>query len=409
MKAGASEFLAKPWGAAEVWRAVDRALQGRRLMCEAPPGTLEGRGAGGRLTGRGRAMQEVYKQVGLVAEHDEPVLILGETGTGKELVARMIHQHSRRQGGPFLALNCAAVPEGLLENELFGHERGAFTGASRPHAGVFERACRGTLLLDEIADLPLRLQGKLLRVLQQGEVQRLGGREAIPVDVRILAATNQALEGAIRAGAFREDLYYRLRVVSLPVPPLRERREDIPELAEYFLARYTPPGAARPALEAAALQKLQAHAWPGNVRELENVIRQALVAAKGLAILAMDVLLGEPVQAAGAGPLGRCPDYQTVPAQGDSGRVGLPGSVPEQSLEEQLDLVLERWLAERVGDAPRPAGVPLADQVKGKLLKAALRVARGNQVQAARWLGISRSTLHQWMKRYGLHDHPDCS
>ena len=354
-------------------------------------------------------MQELYKQIGLVAENDEPVLILGETGTGKELVARMIHQHSRRQDSPFLALNCAAVPESLLENELFGHEKGAFTGASQQHAGVFERAHHSTLLLDEIADMPLRFQSKILRVLQQGEVQRLGGSETIPVDVRILAATNQVPEAAIRAGAFREDLYYRLRVVSLRVPPLHERREDIPELAEYFIARYTPPAAARPALEAAALEKLQAHTWPGNVRELENIIRQALVAAKGQAILATDILLGEPVQAAGAGPPGRGPDDPTVPTQGDSGRVGMAGSVPEQSLEEQLDLVLEQWLAARVSSVPQPAGLTMADQIKGKLLKAALRVAQGNQVQAARWLGVSRSTLRQWMKKHGLDNHSEGS
>ena len=388
MQAGASDFLAQPWDAAQLWQAMDRAVKGRGLMCETlqAPCTLEGGCAGGRLLGRSRAMQELYKQIGLVAEHDEPVLIVGETGTGKELVARLIHQHSRRQGGPFLALNCAAVPESLLENELFGHERGAFTGASRQHAGVFERAYRGTLLLDEIADMPLRLQSKILRVLQRGEVQRLGGSGTILVDVRILAATNQALEAAIRAGAFREDLYYRLRVVSLQVPPLRERREDIPELAEYFIACYTPPGAARPALEAAALEKLQAHPWPGNVRELENVIRQALVAAKGQAILATDILLGEPVQAARAGP---------------------PSSVPEQSIEEQLDLVLEQWFAARVRSTRQPAGLTLAEQIEGKLLKAALRVPQGNQVQAAHWLGVSRSTLRQWMKKHGLDHHSE--
>ncbi len=276
MKRGAYEYLVKPLDAAQLQQVVAQALEIRRLM-HVPAIVEEAdrpEDAPDRLIGSGPAMQMVCKQIGRVAPQDVNVLILGESGTGKELVARAIYQHSRRSGGPFLAINCAAIPESLLESELFGYERGAFTGADRRRIGKFEQCHGGTLFLDEVGDMAPGTQAKILRLLQEGHFQRLGGTESISADVRVIAATNQNLDALIEQGRFRKDLYYRLRGVTIHLPPLRERREDIPELAHYFLFRYNRQlGTSVQSISPEALEVLQRYDWPGNVRELQSVIR----------------------------------------------------------------------------------------------------------------------------------------
>src|SRR5262245_28228939 len=249
------------------------------------------------IIGTGRTMQEIYKEIGRVAAKPVNVLICGETGTGKELIARAVYQHSDRANAPFIAINCAAIPDTLLESELFGHERGAFTGAEARRIGRFEQADHGTIFLDEIGDVTLGTQVKLVRVLQEKCVQRLGGKEIIPVDVRVIAATHRDLERAIQQEQFREDLYYRLSVLVMRLPPLRERSEDIPDLVLYFLHKHGGAlGVAAPSIHPDAMEFLQGQPWPGNVRELENVIRKTLLLSAGYTIS------GDHVRAATARP-----------------------------------------------------------------------------------------------------------
>jgi DNA-binding NtrC family response regulator len=323
-------------------------------------------------------MQEVYKEIGRVAGQDVTVLIRGETGTGKEMVARAIWRHSGREHRPFLAINCAAVPEQLLESELFGHERGAFTSADARRIGRFEQADGGTLFLDEIGDMSPSTQVKLLRVLQERVIQRVGGRETIPIEVRVIAATHCRLEEAMARGQFRADLFYRLSGVQLWLPPLRERAEDIPVLAQHFVVTCAvqlgqPPGSLRPD----ALERLQQHTWPGNVRELENVIRRALLEARGFAVSAAQI------EAALA-------DAITAPTSGSPGGQTL-ASLVEGALRE----------AARAGAGKAHAA--LVDAVEAELLRQAMQLAGGNQSRAARWLGLSRLTLREKLQRHGLH------
>src|ERR1022692_60304 len=289
-KLGAYDYPQKPFEMQELISLLHRAVEAGRLMREPvtlPDAPVESRTA---LVGNSRVMQEVYKGIGRVAAKPVTVLIRGETGTGKELIARAIYQHSPRAKAPFIAINCAAIPDNLLESELFGHERGAFTGADQRRIGRFEQADQGTLFLDEIGDLPPNTQVKLLRVLQQQTFQRVGGTEPISVDVRIIAATHRNLETMIHEGKFREDLYHRLNVVSLLLPPLRECREDIPVLVRHFLRRYAGDfGVESPPISSDAVAVLQAEPWPGNVRELENMTRRLLLAARGFSISADSV------------------------------------------------------------------------------------------------------------------------
>jgi len=284
-KLGAYDYLQKPFEMRGMLNMLHRAVEAGRLMREPvtlPDAPVESRAA---LVGASRVMQEVCKNIGRVAAKPVTVLIRGETGTGKELIARALYQHSLRAEAPFVAINCASIPENLLESELFGHERGAFTGADQRRIGRFEQANKGTLFLDEIGDLPPSAQVKLLRVLQHQSIQRVGGSEEISVDVRVLAATHRNLEAMIREGGFRADLFHRLNVVCLQLPPLRERREDIPVLARHFLRKYSADfGVEIPPMSADAVDVLQAHSWPGNVRELENMTRRLLLGARGLAI-----------------------------------------------------------------------------------------------------------------------------
>src|SRR5438309_35978 len=276
-KSGAYDYLVKPFEMPELIELVEKAVTSRRLMTR--PVQLGASGdARDALIGNSRAMQAIYKEIGRIASKPVNVLIRGETGTGKELIARAIYQHSDRATAPFIAINCAAIPETLLESELFGHERGAFTGAELRRIGRFEQADHGTIFLDEIGDMCPGTQVKLMRVLQERSLQRLGGKETIPVDVRVIAATHRELESALQQKQFRDDLYYRLSVVVISLPPLRQRNEDIPHLVRYFLQKHgLELGNSRPSIHLEAIEFLKAQNWPGNVRELENVVRKSLL------------------------------------------------------------------------------------------------------------------------------------
>jgi two-component system nitrogen regulation response regulator GlnG len=374
-KRGAYDYLTKPFDLEQVACLIDRALELRRLTrdLERLRGELEQRTD--IVIGRTPAMQEVFKVIGRVAPTDATVLIQGETGTGKELVAKTIHHHSDRRG-PFVALNCSAIPNELLESELFGYERGAFTGAVERRIGKFETADGGTLLLDEIADMPLGLQSKLLRVLQEREFTRVGGREAIRADVRILAATNQDLEGAVRAGHFREDLFFRLNVVRIFVPPLRERRGDIPELIDFFVDKVNRElGTAIVGVTDDAREALIQHSWPGNVRELENALRRGAVLARGR------TLVGEDFALTGQA---RAPSGDALP----------------------LDDAVRRRLVELLGSGHDAGGGDLYTQlisaVERPLIEVVLERAGGNQVKAAQMLGINRNTLRKKITDLGI-------
>lgn len=365
----AEDYLVKPFDVDSLKRLIANTLHRHRP--QAPPTELSIdmlNSSAAPILGHSRAMQDVYKIVGKSAARDVTVFITGESGTGKELIARALHTYSGRVQGPFLAINCAAIPDSLLESELFGHERGAFSGAVETRPGKFELAHSGTLFLDEIGDMPLLLQSKLLRVLQEREIYRLGAREPRRVDVRIIAATNQEPEGLIRAGRFREDLYYRLNVVRITLPPLRERGEDILLLADYFLSVHRRTDAQSPqSFSDDAREKLLSHPWPGNVRELENVIAQAIVNARGGVVTPSDLILNEVALR----PL--IPSSEaTLP----------PGATIDTLFEQQAGHVFAA--AERL------------------LIEKALERARHNQVQASRLLGISRNVLRDRMKRYGL-------
>jgi nitrogen regulation protein NR(I) len=374
-KRGAFEYLLKPFEMPELIDAVERALATSRLS-SAPVGLGQEAAGADTLVGSGRMMQSIYKEIGRVAGKPVNVLIRGETGAGKELVARALFQHSGRADGPFIAINCAAVPDTLLESELFGHERGAFTGAEARRIGRFEQAHGGTLFLDEIGDMSPATQVKLVRVLQERCVQRVGGKEDIPVDVRVIAATHRDLEKAVREREFREDLYYRLSVVVLHLPPLRERREDIPELVHYFLRKHGAPlGVAHPSIHPEAMQFLQAQSWPGNVRQLENVIRKSLLAAGGYTIG------GDHVRASTA-----------------RGSVAGGADLAARSLGELAEALLSEA---RQGTLEDPYA-RLVEAAEREIVSRAIELTRGNQVQAARLLGISRVTLREKLAVFGL-------
>jgi two-component system nitrogen regulation response regulator GlnG len=375
MKRGALDYLVKPFQMAEVLAAVQKALRTRSQEREVRALRREAgdRGAGGdRLVGRSAPILDVFKTIGRVAPRDVAVLITGESGTGKELVARAIHQASPRAAAAFIAVNAAAIPRDLLESELFGHEKGSFTGAIEARAGRFREASGGTLFLDEIGDMPLELQAKLLRVLQSGEVTPVGGKRAEKVDVRIVAATHRDLDGMVREGRFREDLLYRLRVVPLAIPALRERPEDIPVLAEHFAMRYSAELHTEARyLSDGCIEHLAGHDWPGNVRELENAIKRALVLASHEVLSPEDfaVLPGAPAPAAAGG-----------------------------SLEERILEETQRLLDAAEGDLHRK----LLERLERPLLEAVLRHTGGNQLRAAAVLGINRNTLRKKISELGI-------
>jgi nitrogen regulation protein NR(I) len=378
MKYGAYDYQLKPFNIPQLLELVRKAADSNRRMSE-PVGLGEAAQSRDALVGRSQSMQNIYKEIGRVAAKPVSVLIRGETGTGKELIARAIYQHSDRSNAPFIAINCAAIPETLLESELFGHERGAFTGADVKRIGRFEQADHGTIFLDEIGDMTLGTQAKLLRVLQEKTLQRLGGKETIAVDVRVVAATHRDLEAAIRDKQFREDLYYRLNVVAITLPPVRNRREDIPDLVRFFLGKHGPDlGNASPSIHAEAVDFLQSQPWPGNVRELENVIRKALLAAQGYTINLDHV----------RATLNR-DSKETYPTTG--------------SLGEYIDELLAAARREEItGIHAR-----VLETAERELFARAIHQARGNQAKAARWLGISRITMKAKLVQFGLHPGQD--
>jgi len=362
MKQGAADYLTKPFERDELLLVLAKVLRQRRLEdeVEALRGVLQDRYRLGNVIGISPGIRAVFSLVERIAGADVPVLIRGESGTGKELVARAIHTQSARAAGPFVALNCAAIPETLLESEFFGHERGAFTGAVRSHAGRFEQAQGGTLFLDEIGAMRIDLQAKLLRALQEKEIQRLGAASPVAVDVRILAATGENLEEAIRRRSFRDDLFYRLNVVPIHLPPLRDRVEDIPLLVDHFLDEAAAKfGRERPALAPEVLDLLQTHAWPGNVRELLNCVERMVLLARGPRLTPED--LPADVRGIAAAP----------PGEGNGG-IELPAG-----------------------------GVRLADLERDLILQA-LRRTRGNLAPAAKLLGISYKTLQYRVRKFGL-------
>lgn len=375
-KWGAFDYVPKPFEVEELLDLMAKALESSRLMSE--PVDM-GEAVSGRtaIIGNSRIMQGIYKEIGRVAAASVTVLIRGDTGTGKELIARAIYQHSNRADAPFIAINCAAIPEMLLESELFGHERGSFTGADARRIGRFEQASGGTIFLDEIGDMDANLQAKLLRVLQDKVIQRVGGRENIPVDVRIIAATHRDLEAAIRERLFREDLFYRLSVVTIKLPPLQQRQEDIPDMVRYFLRRYGPEaGVASPAIAPEAITYLQNQNWPGNVRELENTVRKALLTARDYTI-----------------SLEHVKDVLTQARE--------PVATSTQSHAAYITALMDQ--VER-GEIHNAFARMLAD-LEPELYAQAIRRARGNITKAAQWLGVTRLKVREKLKEFGLPHH----
>lgn len=373
-KWGAFDYILKPFEVDELLDVIAKALETSRLMTDVVEigDTASQRTA---IVGNSRAMQAIYKEIGRVAATPVTVLIRGATGTGKELIARAIYQHSERSAAPFIAVNCAAIPETLLETELFGHERGSFTGADAKRIGRFEQANGGTLFLDEIGDMNLNLQAKLLRVLQERSIQRIGGRESVAVDVRIIAATHRDLERAIQEQQFREDLFYRLRVVTITIPPLDERKEDISEMVRYFLRRYgSESGVSSPSIQPEAIAYLQAQSWPGNVRELENTVRQALLMAKEYTINVAHIreALAKSRQ-----------------------RIAASGQTHSAYVSELLDRV-ER------GEQQNALAKMMAD-LEPDLYGEAMRRAHGNVTKAAGWLGVTRLKMREKLKEFDLY------
>jgi DNA-binding NtrC family response regulator len=376
IKRGAFEYLLEPVDPARLQEVVGRAVRLSRLR-HVPADPVRGEqpdAPGDCLVGRSAAMQEVYKAIGRVAPLDLPVLVLGESGTGKELVARAVHQHSDRADRPFLAINCAAIPETLLESELFGHEKGAFTGADRRRIGKFEQANGGTIFLDEIGDMTAATQAKVLRLLQEQRFARLGGNETVQTDVRVIAATNQDLEAMVEAGRFRKDLFYRLNVFTIRLPALRERSEDLPLLIDHFAARVSQQlRRAAPSFSPEALRVLQAHDWPGNVRELQSTIKYALVLAAGNTVT--PDCLPESVFSASEAPrpMAAAPTFDLVRFIRDLLQAGVPELYDKASSE--FDRIV---------------------------LSEVLRHVKGRQARASELLGICRNTLRSKLRALGL-------
>jgi len=378
-KLGAFDYVLKPFEIPDMLNLIGQALEAGRFMrsqvkLDHDPAQAVSEDV---IIGRSKPMQELYKAIGRAAPTEATVLIRGESGTGKELVARAIYQHSLRANKPFMVINCVAIPENLLESELFGYERGAFTGAANRRIGKIEQANGGTVFLDEIGDMPLSIQAKILRLLQEKSVERLGGRRPINVDVRILAATNRDLETALQKGRFRDDLYYRLNVVTLNLPPLRERVDDVPMLADYFLRRMAGElGLPNPGIAPEAMALLARHDWPGNVRELANVLEKGLIFSRGRPISPED-LTSEAVGRAEAGG----PAAET--------------KMPEEVVRQWVHRVLTRNSAEN-------GFASLTDQFARLVISEALTLTDGNRTRAAELLGLSRPTLLSKIEKYQL-------
>ena len=377
---GAYEYLPKPFDLNELTQVVERALAKPRAADDGAG--VEEDEARLPLIGRSPAMQDIYRVLARLMGTDLTVMITGESGTGKELVAKALHEYGKRSSGPFVAINMAAIPRELIESELFGHEKGAFTGANTKNAGRFEQADGGTLFLDEIGDMPLEAQTRLLRVLQEGEFTTVGGRTPIKTDVRIVAATNRDLRQLIRQGLFREDLYYRLNVVPIRLPPLRERTEDIPDLVRHFLSIAEQEGLPAKRVDTDALDLLKHYGWPGNVRELENLVRR-LTAIYSDEVISLEIIQHELIEA---------------DAVQSSDALPSPESEPE-SLSAAVERHLGRYFAAH-GDELPPAGLydRILREVERPLISACLGATRGNQIRAAALLGLNRNTLRKKIK-----------
>jgi two-component system nitrogen regulation response regulator GlnG len=389
MKLGAYDYLLKPFDVPRLKQIVLDALKAardmRRVVSYQP--LLESEDYDLGIIGRSEGMQAVFKIIGQLAGSDATALITGESGTGKELVARAIYHHSQRHAQTFLAINCAAIPENLLESELFGHEKGAFTGATAQRIGKFEQCNHGTIFLDEIGDMTLSTQAKILRVLQSGSFERVGGNQPLQVDVRVIAATHKPLEQAVASREFREDLFYRLNVVRVHIPPLRERRDDIPLLVNYFLKKFAQAqGRAPKSILPAAVEMLERFHWPGNVRELENVVQRATVMAKGDVILPGDLPAEiASVLVAGLDKPGAAPGAKPATAAGGGGPLDWSA----------VGRMLFEW-------ARQEGKVKVLPAVERELIVQALLETKGNQVQAAKLLGITRATLRKRVDKFKI-------
>ncbi|KAB2650284.1 MAG: sigma-54-dependent Fis family transcriptional regulator [Verrucomicrobia bacterium] len=381
MKLGAYDYLTKPFDVPKLKELINKALKAARDMKQVVSyqPLLESEDYELGVVGRSEPMQQVFKLIGQVAASDATALVTGESGTGKELVARAIYHHSERSSQPFLAVNCAAIPEQLLESELFGHERGSFTGATTQRLGKFEQCNNGTIFLDEIGDMTPPTQTKILRVLQSGMFERVGGNQPIKVNVRVIAATNKPLEQAVAAREFREDLFYRLNVVRIHIPPLRDRRDDIPLLVNYFLKKIAKEHDRKPkSIATTAVKALEKYHWPGNVRELENIIRRAHVIAKSEAILSADLPTEVTGQGASSGSAPAAP--------------GEISSTDASALARQLFQI-----------AKRDPKLKVLPAVERELIIEALKDSTNNQVHAAKLLGITRATLRKRIEKFGIH------
>jgi len=375
MKFGAYDYILKPPDPAELTALVEKAVANSRLMSE-PVEMGEATFSPAAIVGSSRVMQSVYKEIGRVAAMPVTVLIRGETGTGKELVARAIYQHSLRGGRPFIEINCAAIPENLLESELFEHEAGSFTDAKVRRIGRFEQANNATIFLDEIGDMSLNTQAKLLRVLQNKTIQRIGGQDRIRVDVRVLAATHRNLEGAMQERQFRADLYHRLNDAVITLPPLRERGDDIPELVRFFIQRYAVElGSLSPSMPTPeAMNYLQQQHWPGNVRELRNVVRKALLLAHGYPI-SLEITAQALAQT----------------------------HVPKPGANQSISKYVAGLLAKAKTGEIENVVMVLNESVERELYAQAIRLANFDQSEACKWLGVSRPTMREKLLRFGLH------
>ncbi len=380
---GAYEYLPKPFDLTELLNIVNRALSEPKRptindRADEPPESMP-------LVGRSAAMQDIYRMLARMMQTDLTVMISGESGTGKELVARALHDFGRRRNGPFVAINMAAIPRDLIESELFGHEKGAFTGAQNRSTGRFEQAEGGTLFLDEIGDMPMEAQTRLLRVLQQGEYTTVGGRTPIKTDVRIVAATNKELRTLINQGMFREDLFYRLNVVPLRLPALKERSEDIPDLVRHFFKQGETEGLSTKRISSAGIELMKRYPWPGNVRELENLIRRLA------ALYPQDEISAEIIE-------------QELRTGDQPSPAGSATSLPDDiSIGQAVEHYLQRYFSGYGDDLPPPGLYQrILEEVEYPLVLAAMTATRGNQIRAAELLGLNRNTLRKKIRELGV-------
>ncbi len=378
-KSGAFDYVLKPFEIPDILNLIEKALQAGSFMHSNVQLNASPENASkDALVGKSQPMQEVYKSIGRVAPTDATVLIRGESGTGKELVAKALYQHSLRNNRPFLVINCVAIPETLLESELFGYEKGAFTGAVNRRIGKIEQANKGTIFLDEIGDMPFNIQAKILRLLQEKSIERLGGRKPVPVDVRILAATNRNLEEAVSKGNFRKDLYYRLNVVSLHLPPLRDRKEDLPILTEYFMERFSREmNIPYPGIIDEARNALSEYSWPGNVRELANTIQKALIFSRGCPLEKKSIILRATHE-----KNNEAADTQTID-------------------DDHFEKIFKQWVRKKITlSSADNLFDSIIDGLASTITREALNFTSGNRSQAAKLLGLSRPTLISKIEKY---------